>query len=102
MDVIEPSSFEVEIPAEKLERYKSTGIPSNSGRTDEVEGNTLCSKIHILGNSIWNKEELPQQWKESITVPIYKKVIKLTAIITGEYQCYKLHTKLYPIFFPQG
>jgi hypothetical protein len=23
--------------------------------------------------SIWNKEELPQQWKESIIVPIYKK-----------------------------
>jgi hypothetical protein len=22
---------------------------------------------------IWNKEELPQQWKESITVPIQKK-----------------------------
>jgi hypothetical protein len=24
-------------------------------------------------NSIWNKEELPQQWKESTVVPIYKK-----------------------------
>jgi hypothetical protein len=32
-----------------------------------------CSEIHRLICSIWNKEELPQQWKESIIVPIYKK-----------------------------
>jgi hypothetical protein len=31
------------------------------------------SEIHKLVNSIWNKEELPEQWKESIIVPIYKK-----------------------------
>jgi hypothetical protein len=36
-------------------------------------GNTLCSEIHKLINCIWNKEELPEQWKESIIVPIYKK-----------------------------
>jgi hypothetical protein len=34
---------------------------------------TLCSEIHKLICSIWNKEELPQQWKESIIVPIHKK-----------------------------
>jgi hypothetical protein len=36
-------------------------------------GETLCSKIYKLICSIWNKEELPQQWKESIIVPIHKK-----------------------------
>jgi len=36
-------------------------------------GRTICSEIHKLINSIWNKEELPEEWKESITVPIYKK-----------------------------
>jgi hypothetical protein len=36
-------------------------------------GNTLHSEICILINSIWNKEELPQQWNESIIVAIYKK-----------------------------
>jgi hypothetical protein len=34
--------------------------------------NTLCSEIHKFSNCIWNKEELPHQWKESIIVPIYK------------------------------
>jgi hypothetical protein len=28
---------------------------------------------YTLIHSIWNKEELPQQWKESIILPIYKK-----------------------------
>jgi hypothetical protein len=31
------------------------------------------SAIHKLVNSVWNKEELPDQWKESIIVPIHKK-----------------------------
>jgi hypothetical protein len=29
--------------------------------------------IHKLINSIWNKEELPEQWKESFILPICKK-----------------------------
>jgi hypothetical protein len=32
----------------------------------------LCSEIQKIINSIWNKEEFPQQWKESIIVPFYK------------------------------
>jgi hypothetical protein len=31
------------------------------------------SEIHKLIMLIWNKEELPHQWKESIVVPIHKK-----------------------------
>jgi hypothetical protein len=38
----------------------------------QAGSNTLCSEIHTFINSIWNKEELPQQWKESIIVPVYK------------------------------
>jgi hypothetical protein len=30
------------------------------------------SVIHELITSIWNEEELPDQWKESITVPVHK------------------------------
>jgi hypothetical protein len=36
----------------------------------------LLSAIHKLINSVWNKEELPDQWKESIFVPIHKKCDK--------------------------
>ena len=30
-------------------------------------------EIHKLIISIWKKEKLPEEWKQSITVPIHKK-----------------------------
>jgi hypothetical protein len=36
----------------------------------------LCSEIHKLISSVWNKEELPQDWKESISVPVHNKGYK--------------------------
>ena len=36
-------------------------------------GRTIRYQIHKLTVSIWNKEELPEEWKESIIVPIHKK-----------------------------
>ena len=36
-------------------------------------GRTIRYEIHKLIISVWNKEELPEEWKESIIVPIYKK-----------------------------
>ena len=36
-------------------------------------GKKIRCEIHKLIISIWNKEELPDKWKESIIVPIYKK-----------------------------
>jgi hypothetical protein len=39
----------------------------------QAGGEILRSEIHKLINSIWNKEELPDHWKESIIVPFHKK-----------------------------
>ena len=39
----------------------------------KVGGRTIHFEIHKLTNSVWYKEKLPEQWKEFITVPIYKK-----------------------------
>jgi hypothetical protein len=33
----------------------------------------LLSVIHKLIHFVFNKKELPDQWKESIIVPVYKK-----------------------------
>jgi hypothetical protein len=39
----------------------------------KARGRTIHSDIQPLSNSIWNKEELHEEWKELIIVPIYKK-----------------------------
>jgi hypothetical protein len=64
-------------------------------------GETLCSEMHRLACCKWNKEELPQQWKESIIVPIHKNGNK-TAIFIEESPSYQLPTKYYPTFFWPG
>jgi hypothetical protein len=51
---------------------KSQGIDQILAELNQAGGETLYSEIHKLVNSIWNKEELPDRWKESIIVPICK------------------------------
>ena len=55
---------------EKLKRHKSPGINQIPVELIKAEGRTIRSEIHKLVNSIWNKEELPEEWKESIILPI--------------------------------
>jgi hypothetical protein len=56
-----------------LESCKSPGTDQIPAELIKAGGETLYSEIHRLICCIWNKEELPQHWKESIIVPIYKK-----------------------------
>jgi len=57
---------------EKLNSHKSPGIDQIPAELIKAGGRTIHSEIHKLIISIWNKEELPEEWKESITVPTYK------------------------------
>jgi hypothetical protein len=68
-----PSRLEVEIAIAKLKKYKSPGSDQIPAEMIQAGGEMLLSAIHKLINSVWNKEELPDQWKESIIVPIHKK-----------------------------
>jgi hypothetical protein len=70
--VPEPSLIEVEIAIGKLKSYKSPGTDQIPAELIKAGGEILYSEIHRRICCIWNKEELPQQWKESINVPIYK------------------------------
>jgi hypothetical protein len=69
----EPSLIEMEIAIGKLKSYKSPGTDQIPAELIKSGGETLYSEIHRLICCIWNKEELPQQWKESIIVPVYEK-----------------------------
>jgi hypothetical protein len=64
-----PSRLEVEIAIAKLKKYKSQGSDQIPAELVQAGGETLLSEIHKLINSIWNKEGLPDQWKESSIVP---------------------------------
>jgi hypothetical protein len=76
--VPEPGSFEVKTATENLNIYNYHVLINIHISTRY----TLCCEIHKFITSIWNKEELPQQWKVSITAPSYKKGDK-----TGSNNC---------------
>ena len=71
--VPEPTAFEVELAVGKLKNHKSPGIDQIPVELIKAGGRTICCAIHKLIIAIWNKEEFPEEWKESIVVPIYKK-----------------------------
>jgi hypothetical protein len=58
---------------EKLKSHKSPGTDQIPAELIKAGGSTSCGEIHKLIISIWDKEELPEEWKESVTVPIHKK-----------------------------
>jgi hypothetical protein len=71
--VPDPCASEVEVAIWKLKRYKSADIDQIPAELFQAGGETLRSEIHKLIKLIWNKEELPHHWKESIVVPNHKK-----------------------------
>jgi len=68
---------------EQLTTHKWPGVDQIPAELFTLGGRTICSEIHKLTNSILNKEELPEEWKESIIVPIYKKGDKKTSYYRG-------------------
>jgi hypothetical protein len=56
-----------------LKSYKSPGSDQIPAEHIQAGGEILSSKIHKLINSIWNKEKLPDLWKESIIESVHKK-----------------------------
>jgi hypothetical protein len=76
--VPEPSTFEVEIATESQK-------DKNHQELIRPRGRTILCEIRKLTDCIWNKEELPEEWKESILAPIYKKVDKDILVIIEAY-----------------
>jgi hypothetical protein len=74
--VPDPSHPEAEIVIANLRKYESPGIDQILAKSIQAGGETLVYVTHKLINSIWNKKEMPDQWKESTTVPIHKNGAK--------------------------
>jgi hypothetical protein len=81
----DPSPFEVEIVIKKFKRYKY---------------HQIVIYKHI--NSIWNEEDLPHQWKDSIIVPVHKKGDRTGSSNCGISLLSTLYIKLYTISFPEA
>jgi len=71
--VPEPSATEFELAIDKLKSHKSPGFDQISAELIKAGGRTIFLEIHKLIISIWKKEKLPEEWKESIIIPIHEK-----------------------------
>jgi hypothetical protein len=100
--VPEPSDSEVELAIDKLKSHNSPGIDEIPAELIKAGGETIRQNIHKLITSIWNKEELPEEWKEPIIVPIHTKGIKHIVIIVGIFHFCQPLTKFYPTSCFQG
>jgi hypothetical protein len=59
--VPDPTPLEIVIAIAKLENDKSINSDQIPAELIQAGGETLRSEIHKLNNSVWNKEELPDQ-----------------------------------------
>jgi len=71
--VPELRAFAVEIAIENLKRHVLPVMNQMTAELIKARGRTICPEIHKFINSVWNKEELPEEWKESIIACIDKK-----------------------------
>jgi hypothetical protein len=56
--------------------YKSPGSDQIQAELIQAGGEKLWPEIHKVINFLWNTEELPHQWKDSITGAIHKNDVK--------------------------
>jgi hypothetical protein len=71
-----PSCLEVEIAIAKSKKYKSPGSNQILAELTRAGGETLLSAINKLINSVLNKEDLADQWKEDTILPNHKNCVK--------------------------
>jgi hypothetical protein len=87
------STFAVGLALGKLKRHKSPGVDQIPAELIKAGGRKIHSDILKLINSIWNKEELPEQWNESVVVRIYRKGDKQTVTAIQVFHFCQLRTK---------
>jgi len=80
------SVFEVEMAIGKLKRHTLQGIDQIPRKLITAGSRTIQFEVNKFNNSICHKKKSPEQWKESVIVPSYKKV--------DETDCSKRHMYL--------
>ena len=89
---LEPSAFEFDMAIEKLKRHRSPGIDQILSVLIKA-GSSQFGLRSIKLLLTWNKEELREDWKESIFYLFIRSAInQIVAIIVAYHFC-QLHTK---------
>ena len=94
--VSEPSAVEFDLAIGKLKSHKSPGIYRNPAALFKSGGSIIRCEIHKRIIVIWKKEELPEEWKESIMVTIYKMGDKIYCSNYRGLSFCQLPTKVFP------
>lgn len=68
-----PTLDEVKSAIKHLKRSKSPGIDDITPEALINAGDTVSVRIHRLIQLVWHAERLPQDWKDTIIVPVHKK-----------------------------
>ena len=84
--VPELSAFEVDMAIEKLKGHKSPRIDQIPAEFIKAGGIKIHSKIHKLINYIWNKEELPEEYKILSSI-LLSRLTSYAQEIMGDHQC---------------
>jgi len=86
--VSDPRVFEFELAIEELKCQKSSGIDQIPTELIKTGSRTICHQIHKFIISIWNKDELPEEWESRSLSK--GRAIKQTAVIIQPYHfdCY--------------
>jgi hypothetical protein len=92
--VPESIAFEFEIAIKNLKRNKTPGIDQILAEAIKAGRRKIRYVIYKLINYIWNKNILPEDWKDSIIVPIYKKD---NTTDCSNYRCVTLLSSTYRI-----
>ncbi|KAF0724359.1 ribosome biogenesis protein TSR3 isoform X1 [Aphis craccivora] len=77
-DYPEPTIEEVAKQIKTLKNHKAHGEDGITGEILKTGAENLVKYIHRLINLIWQKEEIPKEWKTALVYPIHKKGDKQT------------------------
>jgi len=69
---------EVEAAIHRLKQRKAVGPDNITAEELQAGTNGVGVRVmHRLCQAVWEKEELPAEWKRSIIIPIHKKKVEL-------------------------
>ena len=94
--VPQPSAFESDMAIGKRKKHQLPGTDQIPVELIKSGGRTFRSDIHKLISSIQNMGEMPQEWKKSIIIPIYKKGDKTNCSNYRGISLCQVHTKFLP------